>query len=96
MPLQEQLRFNEYHSLYDLIVQNESLLRKINDLIDFSFVYDELVTKYCHNNGRAAESPLRMFMYLLLKKDRKGSHSLKIHNNWRYTYSIKIKYFFCN
>jgi transposase len=67
MLLQEQLRFSEYHSLYDLIVPKENLLRKINDLIDFSFVFDELVTKYCHNNGRAAESPVRMFKYLLLK-----------------------------
>ena len=54
-------------SLYNLIVPKENLLRKINDLIDFSFVYNELVTKYCHNNGRAAESPIRMFKYLLLK-----------------------------
>lgn len=67
MLLQEQLRFSEYHSLYDLIVPKENLLRKINDLIDFSFVYNVLVTKYCLTNGRGAESPIRMFKYLLLK-----------------------------
>ena len=67
MLLQEELRFSEYHSLYDLIVPKENLLRKINDLIDFSFVYNELVTKYCLTNGRGAESPVRMFKYLLLK-----------------------------
>lgn len=50
-----------------MIVPRGNLLRKINDLIDFSFVYNELVTKYCHNNGRIAESPVRMFKYLLLK-----------------------------
>ena len=43
------------------------MLRKINDLIDFSFIYDELLNKYCTNNGRTAESPVRMFKYLLLK-----------------------------
>lgn len=64
---QVEFQFSEYSSLYDLIVPKENLLRKINDLIDFSFVYNELVTKYCHNNGRAAESPVRMFKYLLLK-----------------------------
>jgi transposase len=53
--------------LYDLIVPKDNLLRKINDLIDFSFIYDELLNKYCHNNGRTAESPIRMFKYLLLK-----------------------------
>ena len=64
---QVELQLSEYTSLYNLIVPKENLLRKINDLIDFSFVYDELVNKYCHNNGRTAESPVRMFKYLLLK-----------------------------
>ena len=64
---QVEFQLSEYSSLYDLIVPKENLLRKINDLIDFSFVYNELVTKYCHNNGRTAESPVRMFKYLLLK-----------------------------
>ena len=64
---QVEFQFSEYSSLYDLIVPKENLLRKINDLIDFSFVYNELVNKYCHNNGRTAESPVRMFKYLLLK-----------------------------
>ncbi|MDP3358714.1 MAG: IS1182 family transposase [Lutibacter sp.] len=64
---QKIIQFTEYGSLYNLIVPKENLLRKINDLIDFSFVYDELINKYCHNNGRTAESPIRMFKYLLLK-----------------------------
>jgi transposase len=64
---QQEFQFSEYNSLYALIVPKENLLRKINELIDFSFVYDELVNKYCHTNGRTAESPIRMFKYLLLK-----------------------------
>jgi transposase len=64
---QQEFQFSEYSSLYALIVPKENLLRKINELIDFSFVYDELVNKYCHTNGRTAESPIRMFKYLLLK-----------------------------
>jgi len=50
-----------------MIVPKDNLLRKINELIDFSFIYEELVEKYCPNNGRMAESPIRMFKYLLLK-----------------------------
>jgi transposase len=50
-----------------LVVPKDNLLRKINDLIDFTFIYEELVSKYCPNNGRTAESPVRMFKYLLLK-----------------------------
>lgn len=64
---QQTLQFSEHSSLYDLIVPKDNLLRKINDLIDFSFIYDELLNKYCTTNGRMAESPVRMFKYLLLK-----------------------------
>ncbi|MBP4140143.1 IS1182 family transposase [Flavobacterium geliluteum] len=64
---QQQIQFSPYSSLYDLIVPQDNLLRKINELIDFSFIYDELLNKYCTSNGRTAESPVRMFKYLLLK-----------------------------
>ena len=64
---QQTIQFSEHSTLYDLIVPKENILRKINDLIDFSFIYDELLNKYCTTNGRMAESPVRMFKYLLLK-----------------------------
>lgn len=64
---QQELTLSAYSGLYDLIVPKDNLLRKINDLIDFSFIYEELLDKYCSNNGRIAESPIRMFKYLLLK-----------------------------
>lgn len=64
---QQEIQFSSYSGLYDLIVPENNLLRKINGLIDFSFIYDELVVNYCSNNGRNAESPIRMFKYLLLK-----------------------------
>lgn len=64
---QQKIQLSAYSDLYDLIVPKDNLLRKINELIDFSFIYDELVDKYCSNNGRNAESPIRMFKYLLLK-----------------------------
>jgi len=64
---QQSLALSFYSELYDLIVPQDNILRRLKELIDFSFVYDELSTKYCHNNGRNAESPIRMFKYLLLK-----------------------------
>lgn len=36
-------------------------------MVDFTFIYQELQDKYCHNNGRGAVDPIRMFKYLLLK-----------------------------
>jgi len=64
---QQKIQFSEFSRLYDVIVTKENLLRKINELIDFGFIYNELLDKYCQDNGRAAESPVRMFKYLLLK-----------------------------
>lgn len=64
---QQSLGLSEYSSLYDLIVPQSNLLRKINDLIDFSFIYEELLSKYSSDQGRVAESPVKLFKYLLLK-----------------------------
>ena len=64
---QQELVLSEYSDLYDIVVPQDNLLRRINGLVDFSFVYQELLDKYCPDNGRTAESPIRMFKYLLLK-----------------------------
>ena len=64
---QQTLPLSEYSSLYDLIVPQSNLLRKINDLIDFGFIYEELLSKYSSDQGRIAECPVKLFKYLLLK-----------------------------
>ena len=67
LPKQHTIQFSGYTELYDLIIPQDNLLRRINDLIDFSFIRKELMDKYCPDNGRTAESPIMMFKYLLLK-----------------------------
>jgi len=64
---QQKLVFSSFSELYELIIPKDNILRRIHELIDFSFIYDELSSKYCHDNGRTAESPIRLFKYLLLK-----------------------------
>lgn len=64
---QQTISLSRHTDLYDLIIPQNNLLRQINDLIDFSFIQQELIDKYSLNNGRRAESPIRMFKYLLLK-----------------------------
>lgn len=64
---QQEIQLSAYSRLYDLIIPKDNLLRKISELIDFTFIYEELLDKYCSTNGRMAESPVRMFKYLLLK-----------------------------
>lgn len=64
---QQQMQFSPYTFLYDIVIPKDNMLRKINELVDFSFVYNELQSKYCLDNGRAAVPPIRMFKYLMLK-----------------------------
>ena len=64
---QQKLVLSPFMDIYDIVVPKDNLLRKINELIDFSFVYEELIDKYCLDNGRSAVSPIRLFKYLLLK-----------------------------
>src|SRR3954452_18284137 len=64
---QETLNLSPYAAIYDIVVPKNNMLRQINELVDFSFVLEELKTKYCLDNGRTAISPIRMFKYLLLK-----------------------------
>lgn len=58
---------SKYNELYDIIIPKNNMLRRINEMVDFSFVYDELNEMYCANYGRLAVDPIRMFKYLLLK-----------------------------
>lgn len=67
LPQQQTIQFSDYAGLYDLVIPQDNLLRQINDMVDFSFIQRELIDKYCQDNGRMAESPVRMFKYLLLK-----------------------------
>lgn len=87
---QQKIQFSSYSGLYDIIVPKDNLLRKINDLIDFTFIYDELLEKYCHTNGRTAESPIKMFKYLLLKTIYNVSDVDVVE---RSRYDMSFKYF---
>ena len=64
---QQKLVLSPYMEIYKLVGPKDNLLRQIKELVDFEFIYDELLDKYCLDNGRNAVPPIRMFKYLLLK-----------------------------
>jgi len=47
-------------------VPQDHLLRKVEDLVDFSFIYDEVRDLYCSNNGRPSTDPVVVVKYSLL------------------------------
>lgn len=57
-----------YQGLYDAIIPQDHILRKLKDNIDFSFVNPMLRKQYCENFGRPAKEPEMMFKLLFLKK----------------------------
>jgi transposase len=90
--LKEQLEIevNKYHNLYSLIIPKENILKQINDLVDFSFVYDELMVNYSISMGRGAIDPIMLFKYLLLKVIYELSDEDVVE---RTLYDMSFKYF---
>lgn len=64
---QQKLILSPYVEIYEVVIPKDNLLRQIKELVEFGFIYDELIDKYCLDNGRNAIPPIRMFKYLLLK-----------------------------
>ena len=64
---QLELNFSKYSELYDIVIEPNNFWKQLNDMIDFSFVYEELKDKYSSTMGRTCEDIVRMFKYLLLK-----------------------------
>lgn len=87
---QLKLSLSYYSDLYDMIVPKDHILRKIRELVDFSFIYDELKNKYCLDNGRNAKKPILLFKYLLLKYLYNLSDNGVVE---RSRYDMSFKYF---
>lgn len=64
---QMSLDFSKYSDLYSIVIREDNFWKQLNDMIDFSFVYEELKDKYSSTMGRTCEDIVRMFKYLLLK-----------------------------
>ncbi|MEG2380059.1 MAG: IS1182 family transposase [Bacilli bacterium] len=61
------LNFSKHIELYDILIKEDNMWKQINEMIDFSFIYDELKDKYSSTMGRTCEDIIRMFKYLFLK-----------------------------
>ena len=68
------------------LVPKDHLVRKVAKAIDFEFIRDEVAHLYCHDNGRPAVDPVRLFKIMLLgylfgiKHEKKKEKSRKTDN----------------
>ena len=77
----------------DMIPEN-SLFRKIDKYIDFTFIYDEVKNLYCEDNGRPSIDPVVLFKLVFIqaldgiKSMRKTCEKIKVDAEYRWFLSI--------
>ena len=80
------------------IVPQESLYRKIDKYIDFSFIYEEVKELYCENNGRPSIDPVVLFKIVFIqaldgiKSMRKTCEKIKVDAEYRWFLGIPFGY----
>ena len=76
------------------IVPEDSLFRKIDKYIDFTFIYDAVKDLYCDNNGRPSVDPVVLFKIIFiqaldgLKSMRQTCKKLKVDAEYRWFLGI--------
>ncbi len=78
------------------LVPTDHFLRKVNAIIDFSFIYDEVENMYCHNNGRPSISPAVLIKFLLIgflygiNSERRISEEIQVNMAYRWFLGLDI------
>ena len=80
----------------DELVPEESLFRKIDKYIDFTFIYEKVKDLYCSNNGRYSIDPVVLFKLVFiqaldgLKSMRKTCEKIKVDLEYRWFLGIPL------
>ena len=83
------------YTLEDLVPE-ESLYRKIDKYIDFTFIYEKVESLYCLNNGRKSIDPVVLFKLVFiqaldgLKSMRKTCEKIKVDLEYRWFLGIPL------
>ena len=67
MSNQIEMNFSKHLELYDILIPADNFWKQLNDMVDLSFIVEDLKDKYSTTMGRTAKDVIRMFKYLLLK-----------------------------
>lgn len=69
-----------YQGLYEAIIPQDHILRKLKDNIDFSFVNPMLRKQYCESFGRPAKEPEMMFIAIFKIKAYSRTNGTNLHS----------------
>jgi len=81
-------------TIMEELVPTDSLFRKIDRYIDFTFIYDEVRDLYCENNGRPSIDPVVLFKFIFIqaldgiKSMRKTCEKIKVDAEYRWFLGI--------
>jgi transposase len=79
------------------LVPSGHLLRKIDRVVDFSFIHDRVKHLYCENNGRPALEPVVLFKLLLLgylygvRSERQLMREVEVNVAYRWFLGLKLR-----
>lgn len=65
---QMELDVTKNYELYEKLVPKDNFFRKLDDYVDFSFLYDHLEENYSKDFGRPAKDLVMLFKYLIIKE----------------------------
>lgn len=86
--------FSKYSELYDILIPQNNKWRRMNEEVDFSFIYEYLKDSYSNSMGRTAKDVVFMFKLLLLKTESGLSDEglIKMVNvNMEYKYFLGLE-----
>ena len=79
------------------LVPSEHLLRKIDRVVDFSFIHDRVKHLYCENNVRPALEPVVLFKLLLLgylygvRSERQLMREVEVNVAYRWFLGLRLR-----
>ena len=84
-----------YITIEDLVPEVH-FLRKLENTVDFSFIYDEVRDLYCSNNGRPGIDPVVLVKYLLvgylygIESERRIEQEIQVNMAYRWFLGLDL------
>lgn len=82
--------------MLEQLVPEDHLLRKIDEYINFGFIYDLVADKYCPDNGRPSIDPVVLFKMLFIgylygiRSERRLSSEIQVNMAYRWFLGLDI------
>lgn len=88
----------QFHTVtMESLVPEDHFLRKLEKLVDFSFIYEETEDSYCLNNGRPSVDPVILVKYLLIgflfgiPSERRIEQELQVNMAYRWFLGLDLE-----